>query len=127
MSQLTRIKKRDRRDDEKGNSITMFRQLKKNESGVVLVTIIIISMVMAILAIGMLSLNSSQVRSSEQIKRDMIAEMFARMVYWEAQANNLNGLNVVNQVQRVINTTTYTADITVGTDMPPSLNIIVSY
>ena len=106
----------------------MFKQLKKNESGVILVTVIIISLVMSILAIGILSINTTQVKSSEQIVRDMIAELFARMVYWEIQANSMNGIEIANQVVRTINNLTYTADIYQGPPPPPiSLNIVVSY
>ena len=105
----------------------MFRQLKKNESGVILVTVIIISLIMSILAIGILSINTSQVKSSEQIKRDMIAELFARMVYWEIQANSINNFIIGNRVQKTINNLVYTADIYIGNEIPPSLNIVVSY
>ena len=106
----------------------MFRQLQNNESGIILVTVIIISLVMSILAIGILSINTSQVKSSEQIVRDMIAELFARSVYWEIQANSINGAtSFANQVVKVINNLTYTANIYVGSDSPPSLNIVVSY
>ena len=93
-----------------------------------MVTVIIISIIMSILAIGIIAINTSQVKSSEQVKRDLVAEMFARMVFWEIQANYLNNFNIVNQIQRTIDSTTYTADISVGTGTPPlPLNIVVSY
>jgi len=106
----------------------MLRPLKNKESGIVLVTVIIISLIMAILAIGILSINTSQVKSSEQIKRDMIAEFFARMVYWEIQANSINNLNIASSVQKVINNLLYTANIYLNNaTSPASLNIVVTY
>ena len=106
----------------------MLRQLKNNQSGVILVTVIIISLVMSILAIGILSINTSQVKSSEQIKRDMIAELFARMVYWEIQANSINNLDIATQVNKTINNVLYVADITTDNSVsPPALNIVVTY
>ena len=106
----------------------MFRQLKKNNDGVILVTVVIISLIMAMLAIGILSINTTQVKSGEQIKRDMIAELFARMVYWEIQANSINGFAIASQVTRSINNHDYVADISIGsTGTPPALNIVISY
>ncbi len=109
----------------------MFRQLKKNKRGVILVTVIIISIIMSILAIGILSINTTQVRSGEQIKNDTIAELVARMVYWEVIANDLNGLNIANSATHVINNRSFVTAITpgpfLGNNVPRSYNIVVTY
>ena len=81
----------------------MFRQLKKNNSGVILVTVLIMTLVMSILAIGILSMNVSQVMTSEDVKRSLVAEYFARKVLWTIQANVFNGLlPIASSVNEVI-------------------------
>src|SRR3989338_10389973 len=97
----------------------MFRQLKKNNSGVILVTVLIMTLVMSILAIGILSMNVSKVMTSEDVKRSLVAEYFARKVLWTIQANVFNGLlPIASSVNEVIDGVIYSANIIEGIPNP---------
>ena len=105
----------------------MFRPLKKNNSGIILVTVLIMVLVMSILAIGILSFNVGQVMTSENVKRGLVAEYFARKILWTIQANVLNGLPIATSANEIIDGVTYTANIVAGAGQPTPYNIIVSY
>ncbi len=109
----------------------MFRPLKKNDSGIVLVTVLIMVLVMSILTIGILGLNVSQVLTSEDVKRSLVAEYFARKILWTIQANILNNLlPIASSASEVIEGVVYTANIITGIPVegePTPYNIIVTY
>lgn len=105
----------------------MFKQLRKNESGVILVTILIISLVMAILAVGILSLNTSQVMSGEDLRRSIVAEYYGKMILWSIYANRLRNpsATIATFASTVIDNTTYNAYISEPT--PTNFVIVVNY
>lgn len=90
----------------------MFRQLRQNESGIILVTVLIISLVMAIIAVSILSLNVSQVMTGEDVTRSMVAEYFGRMILWMIYYNNLANRPISSSATQTLDGTTYTATIT---------------
>ena len=107
----------------------MFKQLKKNRSGIILITVLIISLVMAILAIGILSLNVTQVMTGEDVTRSMTAEYFGRMLLWMIYSNNLSGRPISDSAVETIGGTTYSANI-IAIPNPPNptrYNIIINY
>ena len=107
----------------------MFSQLRKNRSGVILVTVLVISLVMAILAIGILSLNVTQVMTGEDVSRSMVAEYFGRMLLWMVYSNNISGQPISTSASETIDGTVYTAQI-IETPNPPNptrYNIIINY
>lgn len=102
----------------------MFKQLRKNKSGIILITVLIISMVMAIIAVGILSLNVSQVMTGEDVTRSIVAEYFGRMILWMIYYNSMSGQPISSSAQQTIDGTTYTAAIT---NLSGNYTITVSY
>ena len=76
----------------------MFKQIKNNERGVVFVTVIMIVMVLMVLTISVLSLNMSQVTSTEQEVKRIQAELIAMggLRYMFALQQNATALNDVH-------------------------------
>lgn len=95
----------------------MFTQLRKNRSGIILVSVLVISLVMAIIAVGILSLNVSQVMTGEEVTRSIVAEYFGRMLLWMIYYNNLSGRPISGSATQTVDGTVYTATIT---EFPPT-------
>ena len=85
-------------------------------------TVLIISLVMAILAVGILSLNVSQVMTGEDVTRSIVAEYFARMILWMIYYNNLANRPISSSATQTLDGTTYTAAITAKT-IPPATTV----
>ena len=100
----------------------MFKQLQKNKNGIILVTVLIISLVMAIIAVGILSLNVSQVMTGEDVTRSMVAEYFGRMLLWMIYYNNLSNHPISSSATQILDGTVYTAII----DQPNPGNYVIT-
>ena len=79
----------------------MLRQLKNNEKGVVFVTVLMIILVMMVLAISIISLNVSQVMTSENEVRRQQAEALAMGALVYTFADQLSGAAPVNQYSTI--------------------------
>ena len=89
----------------------MIRMLKKNNDGMVLVTVLMVVVVMMIITIGILSRSSTQAVSAEKQIDRIKAEQFLKGFFWNVYANLANGLPIKNQTT-VIDGKTYIAQVT---------------
>lgn len=105
----------------------MFTQLRKNRTGIILVSVLVISLVMAIIAVGILSLNVSQVMTGEEVTRSIVAEYFGRMLLWMIYYNNLSGRSISGSATQTIDGTVYTATITESPPATGNYTITVNY
>ena len=71
----------------------MFRNLHTNESGLMLVTVLIMTIIMITLAIGLLGLNVGQVTTSEREVERIQARQLAIGSWWMAYSNLYTGGN----------------------------------
>ena|SRR3989338_8289966 len=109
----------------------MFRNLKDDNSGIVLVTVIVMVLVMMIFSIGILGLNVSQVTTGEREVERIQAQQLAMGGWWVAYSNlyaggNPDGTSVaetldgktftINTKQDIIDPTQYTVDVTYTQD-----------
>lgn len=69
----------------------MFKNLRQNESGVILFTVLAIIMVMGIFTLAIISINVSEVKTEERQIRRLQAEQFAQGVFWLAYSNLTDG------------------------------------
>ena len=99
----------------------MFTQLKKDQSGLILVTVLIIILTMTIFAIGVLSINIGEVIKIEGLSDGIIAEELARKYYWWAYYNVLAS----NSYTETIQGRTYTINIS-WTPPPPPQNVVIN-
>lgn len=76
----------------------------KNESGVILVTVIIVTMILSVVTIGLMSLSRSQVTTASSVVSTIQAEMLATGLFYQDYQNRIDG-----------NTATLPTSITVGT------------
>jgi len=68
----------------------MLKSLRKNNQGVVFVTVLMIIIVMMVLTISILSINVSQVVSTEEEVRRVKAEVLAKGFLWLMSANQMS-------------------------------------
>lgn len=92
----------------------------KNESGVILVTVIVLTFILAIVAIGIMSLNVSQVKTATSVVDAIKAEQLATGIFYQDYQRRIDGLPAPPSSQQITigaktYTVTRTADITVGT------------
>ena len=66
-------------------------KIKNDQKGVVLVTVIVITLVMMILAVGLLGLNVSQVTQGEREVERIQAKHLAMGAWWDAYTNLYSG------------------------------------
>ena len=76
-------------------------QLKANKEGMILLTILIISIVLSILALGIISMNVNAVSTSQGEVDRIKAEQLAKGVSWVAYSSlasygSINSMNVIN-------------------------------
>ncbi|HBG61892.1 MAG: hypothetical protein A2Y03_03095 [Omnitrophica WOR_2 bacterium GWF2_38_59] len=68
----------------------MFKRIQNNEDGVIFVTVILIILVMMVLTVSILSLNTSQIRVTEDEVRRVQAEVLAMGTIGLTFANQLS-------------------------------------
>ncbi len=91
----------------------MFKILKTNESGVILLMVMGIIMVMGIFTLSIVSLNVGEVKKGEQQIRRLQVEQIVQGAFWIAYSNLYSGINPDGQqVPVTIDGHTYTAQIT---------------
>ncbi|MFA5088333.1 MAG: hypothetical protein WC552_04800 [Candidatus Omnitrophota bacterium] len=102
----------------------MLRRPRKNQSGIVLATVLIIVMGMIIIAISIVSINVSEVSTVTSLAQSITAEELAKMYYWQTYYNNaLYPDGYTESVQ--IDGRTY--DVSIDRSSPPNISIHVSY
>ena len=99
----------------------MFKQLRKVESGIVLVTVLVMILVMTIFALSILSINVTEVSKIEDLSDSLVAKALAEKYYWWAYYNVLSGNNFTELIQN----RTYTINIS-WTAPPPPQNVIIN-
>jgi Tfp pilus assembly protein PilX len=90
----------------------MFRQLK-TESGIVLITVLLMVMVMMIMAVGILSQSMTEVKVLEDIIHQKQARKLAEEAYWRVYYEN------------VIMNTSYIRTVPDPGGIPYTVNIII--
>ena len=105
----------------------MLRQLRKNEKGVVFVTVLMIIIVLMVLAISVISMNVSQVMSTEgevdRIRGEMLGIGMLAQVFAQASNSAFNSLSS----NYLLDNTYYSVDATVGTPDASGLsNVIIN-
>lgn len=111
----------------------MLRELKNNERGIILITVLLIIIVMMIVTVSIVSLNVSQVTTAENEKRRLQAEVLGLGGVFYALANyqSLSPANVTTQTFN-LDGFTYTVLTNLGTSGPGPqgtalLNVNVTY
>ncbi len=64
---------------------------RNNESGVILVTVIVLTIVLSIVAIGILSLNVSQVKTASSVVDTVRAEQLATGLFYQDYQRRVDG------------------------------------
>jgi hypothetical protein len=107
----------------------MFKDLKKDEQGMVFVAVLSIIIVIMILTVSILSINVSHVGVAENEARQLQAEMLAQGALTRIFANQMtpSARNIL--YSQTIGTTTFTinATRTRGANGLSDLNVIVNY
>ncbi|MCK5081472.1 MAG: hypothetical protein KAR31_01065 [Candidatus Omnitrophica bacterium] len=85
----------------------MFRELKDNNRGIIFVTVLIIIMVAMVLAVTVLSLNISQVKSSEDELRHIQARILSEGGLAQMLVSKFSGtpVNLITYTETLGNTT----------------------
>ncbi len=94
--------------------MNIFSRLK-NESGVILVTVIILVMVLSIVAIGIMSLNVSQIKTSTSVVQTIQAEQLATGLFYQDYQRRAQGQGTSPSSPITVGTTVYS--ITRSTDI----------
>ena len=89
----------------------MLRRLARNESGMVLLTVLMVIAVMMIFTIGLLSRSVTQTISSERQVDRIKAEQFLKGAFWLVYSNLVNGAPPASSVSQTIDGKTYNAVI----------------
>jgi Tfp pilus assembly protein PilX len=74
----------------------MFSSLKKlrnDESGVIMVTVLVVVLIMTVVAIGILGVNISQVSTSESVVDNIRAEQLAIGAFYQYHQQQVDGQN----------------------------------
>ena len=94
----------------------MLRELKKNETGIVMVTVLALSIMMAVMALGVLSLNVSQVKMDEQQVDRIKAQQLALGAWAVAYSNMTQGGSTNNMIlSEVLDGQTYNVSVNPST------------
>ena len=108
----------------------MLRQLKMNQSGMVLVTVLMVAVVMIVLSVGILNRSMTQSLSSEDAVRRIQAEQLAKGAAWLSYQRIHDGI-ALSDVTVTLDNRTYTADVNLslgaGADGWDLLDVQVSY
>ena len=99
--------------DRAGEWIKMFRQLRNNESGVVLIMVVMTVVIMMIFSIGLVSRGVSQTKSSESQIDRIKAEQLAMGVYAKAYSDRAAGLamNALTTYNATMDNKTYFVNV----------------
>lgn len=94
----------------------MLRELKKNDAGMVMVTALALSIIMAVLAMGVLSMNVSQVNMGENQVKRIKAQQLALGAWAVAYSNVTQGGSVTDLVlSESLDGKTYSASVSPST------------
>ena len=63
----------------------------KNESGVILITVIVLIMILSIVAIGVMSLNVSQIKTASSVVDTIKAEVLATGLFYQDYQRRIDG------------------------------------
>ncbi|OGX07824.1 MAG: hypothetical protein A2Z88_08655 [Omnitrophica WOR_2 bacterium GWA2_47_8] len=99
----------------------MFKQLRNNESGIILVTVLIIIFVLMLLAVSKLAIDVSEVQQLEDIGAKTVAQELALLYYWRIYYNANYPLNHVDYITG----RQYNTYITLS-GTPPMTNVVVN-
>jgi len=66
----------------------MFKQLQNNESGIILITVLIIIFILMLLAVSKLSIEVTEVQQLEDLAGKTIAKELALLYYWRVYYNS---------------------------------------
>jgi hypothetical protein len=104
----------------------MLRDLKKNEKGVVFITVLMTIIIMMVLAVSILSLNVSQIMSSEADVKKIQAETLMLGILGYTFAGQINGA-IGNQfiINEDLDGMTYSASSNLVS--PGNLTITINY
>ncbi|MCK5580371.1 MAG: hypothetical protein KAJ18_03770 [Candidatus Omnitrophica bacterium] len=104
---------------------------KKDKSGIILVTVILMSIILSIVAIGIMSTYVSQVKSTSSVIQDIKAEQLATGLFYQYHQQQLDG-NGTSPASVTMDGRTYSISLTNtnpgGTPNSTNLiNVVVSY
>ncbi len=94
----------------------------KNESGIILVTVIILIMILSIVAIGVLSLNVSQLKTSSSVVDTIKAEQLATGLFYQDYQRRLDGTGTIPASPITIDGKAYTITRDADTAAGPNYN-----
>jgi len=101
----------------------MFRQLKKERSGVVLITVLIMIMVMMVMAISIVSVNVSQVKTVEDVSDNLTMEAVAKGYYWKVYFNQIQKPGGI--YCETVGGREYVVTVVINSDPPPNPNVSI--
>ena len=70
-----------------------FRRLRQDNSGVIMVTVLLLVLVITVVAIGILGINISQVSTSQSVVDNIKAEQLAIGAFYQYHQQQIEGLN----------------------------------
>ena len=92
----------------------MVDSIRRNESGVVLITVIAISFVMMVLTLSLVSINRNQITSGQRQIERLKAEQLAKGYWWRYYLATMNGTPFVIPPAQPLNGKNYTISVVTG-------------
>jgi len=68
-------------------------RIKNNESGVILLTVVMISLVLAVVAVGVMSTSVSTVKTGEEVVDAIRVEELAKGIFYQYQQGEISGIH----------------------------------
>ena len=87
------------------------KKLRHNESGIIMVTVLVLVLVMTVIAIGILSVNISQVSTSESVVDNIKAEQLAIGAFYQYHQQQIEGLNGLSPASETLDGKTFTIGV----------------
>ncbi len=110
----------------------MFKSVKKNDKGMVLTMVIMITMVMMVYTLGIVSTNVSQVTSGQRQADRIKAEQLAKGAFWVAYMSDYNLGNAITiptteATELGLDSITFEKQVGTGPDSTDTWSIGVAY
>jgi hypothetical protein len=93
----------------------MFMALKKisgDESGIIMITVLVLILVMTVVAIGVLGVNISQVSTSESVVDNIKAEQLAIGAFYQYHQQQVEGQSGLSPTTETLDGKTFTIGVT---------------
>jgi Tfp pilus assembly protein PilV len=87
------------------------RKIRDDNSGVIMITVLVAVLVMTVVAIGILGVNITQVSTSASVVDNIKAEQLAIGAFYRYHQQKIEGLNGALPTTEVIDNQTYQIDI----------------